>query len=102
MKKKVIQYQIHQILTNKNRQTEINRQLRKIETPLNQTTHNQTTQRQELKAHLENNFWEKNWIPAKSTKKKIKTRMASSTGDADKKSTSTGQNDKTKESRWNI
>ena len=39
-----MQYQIHQVLTNKKSLTEMNRQLRKIETPHNQTTHNQITQ----------------------------------------------------------
>ena len=53
MNKVVIQYQTHQVLTNKNSQTEINRQLRKIETPHKQTTHNQTIT-QEQKVNLEN------------------------------------------------
>ena len=45
---------------------------------------------------------EKIGIPSKSTKKKIKTRMGNSTGNADKKnSTRTGQIDKPKERRWN-
>ena len=33
---------------------------------------------------------------------KNKTRMGNSTGNADKKSTKTGQNDKTKEKLWNL
>ena len=41
-------------------------------------------------------------IPSKSSKKKIKARMGNSTGNADKKSTKKGQNDKTKERRWNM
>ena len=45
MNKMVIQYQTDQVLTNQNSLTEMNRQLRKIETPHNQTTHNKTTQR---------------------------------------------------------
>ena len=40
---------------------------------------------------------EKVGIPSKCMKKKIKTRMGNSTGNADKKSTKTSQNDKTKE-----
>ena len=35
---------------------------------------------------------EKMWIPPKSVKKKIKTRMGNSSGKEDKKSTKTGQN----------
>ena len=37
MNKIVIKYQTHQVLTNKNSLTEMNRKLRKIETPHNQT-----------------------------------------------------------------
>ena len=36
----IIQYQTHQKLTNKNNLTDINRKLRKMETPHNQTTQN--------------------------------------------------------------
>ena len=39
----MIEYLTHQILTNKNSQTEMYYQLKKVETPLNQTSHNQTT-----------------------------------------------------------
>ena len=39
MNKIIIQYQTHQELTNKNSLTEMNRQLRKMKTPHNQTTH---------------------------------------------------------------
>ena len=42
MNKLVIQYLINQVLTNKNSLIEMNCQLRKMETPHNQTTHNQT------------------------------------------------------------
>ena len=42
--KVVIQYQTHQVLTNKNNEKEMNRQIRKIEMLHNQTTHIQTTQ----------------------------------------------------------
>ena len=42
MNKIVIEYQTHHVLANKNSLTEMNRQLRKIETPQNQTTHNHT------------------------------------------------------------
>ena len=45
-------------------------------------------------------FWEKIGISSKSTKK-VKTWMRNSTGNADKDPTKTGQNDKTKEIRWN-
>ena len=45
---------------------------------------------------------EKIGIRSKITKKIIKTRMRNSTGNADKKSTKTGQNDKIKERRWNM
>ena len=38
----------------------------------------------------------------KKHEEKIKTRMGKSTGNAGKKSTKTGQNDKTKEIRWNM
>ena len=44
MNKIVIEYQTHQVLTNKNNLTEMNLQLRKIEIQHSQTTHNQTTQ----------------------------------------------------------
>ena len=44
MNKIIVQYQPHQELTNKNSQIEMDRQLRKMETPHNQTTYNQTTQ----------------------------------------------------------
>ena len=40
MNKIIIQYQTHQKLTNKNSLTEMNRQLRKMETSHNQTTQN--------------------------------------------------------------
>ena len=43
----------------------------------------------------------KTGFPLKSTKK-IKTWMGNSTVNADKKSTKTDQNDKTKEKRWNM
>ena len=45
---------------------------------------------------------EKIRIPSKSTKKKIRTKMVNPIGNAYKKSTKTGQNDKTKERRWNM
>ena len=44
MNMKVIEYQTHQELTNKNSLNKMNRQLQKIETPRNQTAHNKTTQ----------------------------------------------------------
>ena len=44
MNKIVIQDETHQVLTNKNSLTKINRQLRILETQHNQTTHNQTIQ----------------------------------------------------------
>ena len=44
MNKIIVQYQTHQQLTNKNSLTEMNRQLRKMETPHNQITHSQTIQ----------------------------------------------------------
>ena len=46
--------------------------------------------------------FEKIEVPLKSSNKKIKTWMGNSTGNADKKAMKTGQNDKTKEKRWNI
>ena len=39
----MIHYLTHEILTNKNSPTEMNQQLRKMETPHNQTPLNQTT-----------------------------------------------------------
>ena len=43
-----------------------------------------------------------NWDPLKMHERKIKTKTGISTGNADKKSTKTGRNDKTKERRWNM
>ena len=43
--------QTHQILTNKKGPTKMNHKLRKMETPYNQTTHNQTA----LKKHYHKN-----------------------------------------------
>ena len=50
---------------------------------------------------------EKIRFPSKRKKKKIKTWMRNTTGNADKKSTKTGQNDKTKQNKtkkkhWNM
>ena len=45
---------------------------------------------------------EKIGIPSKRTQKQVITRMVNSIGNADKKSTKTGQNDKTKERRRNM
>ena len=44
MNKIVIKYRARQVSTNKTSLTEMNHQIRTIETPDNQTTHNQTTQ----------------------------------------------------------
>ena len=45
---------------------------------------------------------QENWDPLKSHERNFKTRMGITTRNADKKkSTKTGQNDKTKERRWN-
>ena len=55
MNKIVIQYQTYQVLTNKNSLNKMNRQLRKIETPQNQTTLNtEQTLTQEQKVNQEN------------------------------------------------
>ena len=57
MTKIEIQYQTHQVLTNKNRQTEMNHQLLKIETPHDQTTQSNNTELtliQKNKKKLEN------------------------------------------------
>ena len=45
-------------------------------------------------------MWE-NWDPRKKHEETVKTRMGSSTGNPDKKSTKTDQNDKTERS-WNM
>ena len=45
---------------------------------------------------------EKIGIPPKKHEQKVKTKMGNSTGNANKKPTKTGQNDKTKERRWNM
>ena len=55
MNKIEIQYQTHQVLTNKNSLTEMNGQLLKIEISHNQTPHNtEQTQAQEQKVNLRN------------------------------------------------
>ena len=102
------QYQTHQVLTNKNSLTEMNRQLRKIE----QSRRKRKKINQVITYISTNNITELNeqvyagaklvcgkiGVLSKSTKKKIKTRMGNLTGNAVKKI----YENRPKERRWDM